>query len=67
MLILTFVQAHRENNFLLYVEVLDKLAPLFFALDHVNHSRWLPVHIKDMKSLPDSVKVEFAPKKCKEP
>ena len=59
MLILIFIRAHREKNFLLYVEVLEKLAPLFFALDHVNYSRWLPVHIKDMKSLPHSVKDEF--------
>ena len=41
-LILTFVQAHREKNFPLYVQVLEELVPLFFALDHVNYSRWLP-------------------------
>ncbi|XP_061894509.1 uncharacterized protein LOC133644183 [Entelurus aequoreus] len=58
-LILIFIRAHREQNFLLYVEVLEELAPLFFALDHVNYSRWLPVHIRDMKSLPDSIKDEF--------
>ena len=33
--------------------------PLFFALDHVNYSRWMPVHIKDLKTLPDSIKDEF--------
>ena len=38
-LILIFVRAHREKKFLLYVEVLEKLTPLFFALDHVNYSR----------------------------
>ena len=39
-LILIFVRAHREKNFSLYVEVLEKLTPLFFALDCVNFSRW---------------------------
>ena len=58
-LILVFVRAHREKNFPLYVEVLEELTPLFFALDHVNYSRWMPVHIRDMKSLPDPIKDEF--------
>ena len=58
-LILVFVRAHRENNFPLYVEVLEQLAPLFFALDHTNYARWLPIHIKDMKSLPTTIRDEF--------
>ena len=58
-LILIFIHAHREKRFALYVEVLEKLTPLFFALDHVNYSRWMPVHINDMKSLPDHIKEEF--------
>ena len=58
-LILIFVRAHREKNFTLYVKVLEELTPLFFALDHVNYSRWMPVHIRDMKSLPATVKKEF--------
>ena len=33
-LILIFVQAQREKNFPLYVNVLEELALLFFALDH---------------------------------
>ena len=55
-LILIFVRAHRERNFHLYVNVLEELALLFFALDHVNYARWLPVHIRDMKSLPPQSK-----------
>jgi len=43
----------------LFVEVLEKLAPWFFALDHVNYARWLPIFIRDMKSLPDEVKDDF--------
>ena len=59
MLILMFVAAHRDRNFLLYVEIMEKLVPLFFAMDHVNYARWTPVHIRDMKNLPDSIRNEF--------
>ena len=59
MLVLMFVRAHRERDFTLFVEVLEQLTPLFFALDHTNYARWIPVHIKDMKSLPESIKREF--------
>ena len=55
-LILIFVRAHRERNFHLYLNVLEELALLFFALDHVNYARWLPVHIIDMRSLPRPIK-----------
>ena len=58
-LILVFVRAHREKNFSLYVKVLEKLAPLFFALDHVNYAQWMSVHIHDMKSLPEPIKEQF--------
>ena len=43
----------------MYVTVLEALVPLFFALDHVNYSRWLPIHIRDMKALPQEIKDEF--------
>ena len=58
-LIIVFVGAHREKNFQLYVEVLEELVPIFFALNHVNYARWVRVHIRDMKSLPDSIMEEF--------
>ena len=41
------------------MKVLEELTSLFFALDHVNYSRWMPVHIRDMKSLPATVRDEF--------
>jgi hypothetical protein len=62
LLILVFVRAHRERNFPVYVEVLEELTPLLFALDHTNYSRWMPIHIRDMKSLPEPIKVEFEKK-----
>ena len=53
--VLALVKAHRENNFSLYVEALESLAPWSFALDHNNYARWLPIHISDMKCLPGPV------------
>ena len=36
-----------------------KLVPLFLALDHQNYARWLPIHIRDLDVVPDSIKAEF--------
>lgn len=58
-LVLLVVRAQRQHNFNLYVEALEDLVPLFFALDHVNFARWTPIHIRDMKSLPLSIAREF--------
>lgn len=58
-LVLLVVRAQRQHNFNLYVEALEDLIPLFFALDHVNYARWTPIHIRDMKSLPLSIAREF--------
>ena len=57
--ILIFIRSHRERNFALFVEILKHLAPFFFALDHVNYARYLPIHIYDMENLPTSVHEEF--------
>ena len=58
-LVMIFVRAHRIKDFKLYIESLEALTPWFFALDHINYARWVPIHIRDMKSLPDNVKDEF--------
>ena len=55
-LILIFIRSHREKNFDLYVETLDELMFLFFALDHYNYCRWVSVHTSDMFSLSDHSK-----------
>ena len=60
--VLAFVKAHRENNFSLYVEALESLAPWSFALDYTNYARWLPIHIRDMKCLPGPVQQSL--RKC---
>jgi len=51
MILLVFVRSIREGDFDLFVETLKQMVPWFFALDHVNYARWLPVHLKDMVSL----------------
>ena len=56
---LVFVRAHRERNFSLYLDSLKDIIPWFFALDHYNYSRWMPVHIRDMENLPTSIHNEF--------
>ena len=54
-LVLVFICAHRTKNFSLYVESLEGLVPWFFALNRINYARWIPIHIRDMKSLPLSI------------
>ncbi|RUM46947.1 MAG: hypothetical protein DSY80_01375, partial [Desulfocapsa sp.] len=49
--LLQFIRSLREGNFRLYIEALEQLIPWFFALDRVHYSRWLPLHIRDMKEL----------------
>lgn len=56
---LLLVRAHREADFALYVESLKALVPWFFALDHYNYARWIPIHIRDMDNLPQSILKEF--------
>ena len=51
LLLMTYVRSLRESDFDLYVEILSKLIPWFFALDHVNYARWASVHMRDMISL----------------
>ena len=52
LLMCRFVRSLREEDFDLYEQVLDELCPWFFAFDHTNYARWLPIHIKDLVELP---------------
>ena len=51
LLLMTYVRSLRTGDFLLYIQVLGKLVPWAFALNHHNYAIWLPVHIRDMISL----------------
>ena len=33
------------------LDALTELVPWFFALDHTNYARWIPVHLRDMAEL----------------
>ena len=48
--IFTFIRSIREGNFSLYLASLAKLIPCYFAMNHINYARWLPLHVRDMKS-----------------
>ena len=58
--VLLFIRAHREKKFRLYIQTVKEFMPFFFALDHVNYSRWLSVHVRDLCSLPESVFEDFS-------
>ena len=49
--LLAFIRALRTSDFELYTESLAKLAPWFFAMDHVHYARWVPVHVCNMTTL----------------
>ena len=51
--ILQFVKSMRVSDFNLYISSQSNLIPWFFALDHSNYARWLPVHVRDMSTLYD--------------
>ena len=59
MLVLMFVRSIRERSFDLYVNCLERLVPIFFALDATNYACWLPFHLRDMKNLPTSIRQQF--------
>ena len=47
------MRATREGDFKLYIDAFTKIFPWFFALDHTNYARWIPVHLRDMVILKD--------------
>jgi len=50
--IAVYVRSLREADFAMYLDALTELVPWFFALDHTNYARWIPVHLRDMAELP---------------
>lgn len=51
LLLLMFLKSIRVGNFKLYIDALAKMIPWFFAMNHTNYARWLPVHLLDMRQL----------------
>ena len=50
LLLLVFLKSLRLADFGVYVDVY-KMLPWFFALNHTNYARWLPIHVRDMREL----------------
>ena len=55
----TFECAWHTSQFTVYVESMEQLVQWIFALDHINYARWIPVHVQDMQSLPESISEKF--------
>ena len=51
---LHFIRATREGNWLLHLDCVKELLPWFFAYDHTNYSRYLPVYLATMLALEDT-------------
>ena len=49
--VLIFVRSLREGDFKLYIESFGQIVPWFFAHNHTNYARWIPIHLHDMVSL----------------
>ena len=45
----------RASNFVLYVQSIKVLLPLFFLLDNYYYTRWLSIHLLDVRELPTKV------------
>ena len=53
-LLLTFIRATREGNWSLHLECIREMLPWYFAYDHVNYARYLPVYLLHMIQLPET-------------
>ena len=52
--ILSAVRGLREKNLKLYTDSMEYVCYYFFSLDSTNYKRWMPVHIRDMRTLPEA-------------
>lgn len=55
LLLLVFLKSLWVADFYLYVNGISKMLPWFFAMNHSNYARWLPVDLCDMCSLDQMV------------
>ena len=50
--VLVYVRSLRQGSFQMYLDAWTDLATWFHAMDHTNYARWIPVHLRDMVTLP---------------
>ena len=53
-ILLTFIRATREGDWDLHLECIKEMLPWFFAYDHINYARYLPVYLIHMLALPET-------------
>ena len=64
LMILSAVQSLREKNLKMYIDYMEYVCHYFFSLDNTNYKRRMPVHIKDMRTLPKNVQPLFDEGSC---
>ena len=52
--LMNFMQATREGNWDLHLECIKEMLPWFFAYDHTNYARYIPVCLAQMMLLPET-------------
>ena len=52
--LLSLIRVTREGNWELHLECIKAVLPWFFAYDHTNYARFLPVYLVHMLELPDT-------------
>ena len=50
--VLVYVRSLRQGSFQMYLNALTELTTWFHAMDYTNYARWIPVHLRDMVTLP---------------
>lgn len=52
--LLNAIRATREGNWEMHIESTKEMLPWFYAYDHINYARYLPIYLVDMMSLEES-------------
>ena len=60
LLFLQFLRSQREQQFIPYVELLGKIIPWMFALDHYHYAGWMTVHVADLLDLENTSPATYA-------
>ncbi len=58
-IIMRFVRAEREAEWLLHLEAFKQMLPYFFAAGHVHYARYGMCYLRAMEALPEEVLVRF--------
>jgi hypothetical protein len=59
LIIMKFVRAEREADWLLHLEAFREMIPYFFETGHVNHARYGMCYLRSIEALPGEVLVFF--------